>query len=144
MSKHLAIAAHARGPGREVRHAKGWTPERRARQAARARLMQPWRHSTGPRTDAGKVRVAMNALRHGYRGRTWLLRARRIRNAIRLCANTVLLVRVLRRQNDRAASPALQSDRVHLSSLEKEGLKRRDPGRVPGERRFGEGSFHPK
>jgi hypothetical protein len=105
--------------------------------------MQPWRHSTGPRTDAGKVRVAMNALRHGYRGRAWLLRARRIRNAICLCANTVLLVRVLRRQSDRAASPALQGYRVHFPSLEKGGSKRRDPGLVPGNDASGEGSFQP-
>ena len=36
----------------------------------------------------------MNALRHGHRSRAWVLLARRIRRAIRLCAQTVLLVRV--------------------------------------------------
>jgi hypothetical protein len=77
-----------------ARSAKGWTPERRARQAERIRLAQPWKHSTGPKTEAGKARVAMNGLRHGYRGRAWLERACRIRHAIRLCADTVLLARI--------------------------------------------------
>jgi len=81
---------------RAARSAKGWTQERRARQAERARLTQPWRNSTGPKTEAGKARVAMNAFRHGYRGRAWLIRVRRIRNAIRLCADTVFLARVRR------------------------------------------------
>lgn len=81
-----------------ARSAKGWTPERRALQAQRIRLSQPWRRSTGPKTNAGKARVAMNPLRHGYRSRAWHLRARRIRHAIRLCANTLLLARVFMRQ----------------------------------------------
>ena len=71
----------------------GWTPERRARQAASIRCWQPWRCSTGPKTDAGKARVAKNALRHGRRSRAWILLAKRVRRAIRLCARTVLLVR---------------------------------------------------
>jgi hypothetical protein len=87
-----------------ARPSKGWTPERRALQAARARRAQPWRHATGPRTDVGKARVAMNALRHGYRSRAWLLKARRIRDAIRLCAQTVLLARALMRQRELLAS----------------------------------------
>ena len=83
-----------------ARSAKGWTPERRARQAERTRLAQPWCHSTGPKTEAGKIRVAKNAFRHGCRGRIWLERARRIRRAISLCAETVLLVRALVRLRD--------------------------------------------
>jgi hypothetical protein len=47
----------------------------------------------------------MNALRHGRRGRACLSRARRIRNAIRLCAHTVLLARMLMRERDGRPSP---------------------------------------
>ena len=83
-----------------ARSAKGWTPERRARQAERTRRAKPSKHSTGPKTQAGKARVAMNAFRHGCRGRAWLERARRIRHAIRRCAETVLLARVLMVQRD--------------------------------------------
>lgn len=42
----------------------GWTPERRARQAALIRTWKPWEKSTGPRTDEGKARTARN----GYKG----------------------------------------------------------------------------
>lgn len=41
--------------------ANGWTPERRARQAAMIRQWQPWRMSTGPTSDEGKARAACNA-----------------------------------------------------------------------------------
>ena len=45
----------------------GWTPERRARQAAAIRQWRPWDHSTGPRTGAGKARVAQNAYKGAHR-----------------------------------------------------------------------------
>jgi hypothetical protein len=102
----LAASRHAPRSRYAARSAKGWTPERRARQAALIRRRQPWRSSTGPRTDAGKARVATNAFRHGRRGRARLLRARRIRAAIRLCADTLLLARVLMLQRDRLTLPS--------------------------------------
>lgn len=46
---------------------KGWTPERRARQAERIRQWKPWEKSTGPRTEAGKAASNQNALVHGER-----------------------------------------------------------------------------
>ena len=47
--------------------AKGWTPERRARQAELIRKWRPWEKSTGPRTEAGKAVVARNAYKGGTR-----------------------------------------------------------------------------
>jgi len=43
--------------------AKQWTDEERAAQADRCRQQQPWKHSTGPKTIAGKRKVAGNAPR---------------------------------------------------------------------------------
>src|SRR5215212_2394722 len=104
MSNSLAISVSAHTSTRGKHRPKGWTLERRASQAALIRLAQPWRHSTGPKTAAGKARVAMNALQHGFRSRAWTLKARRIRAAIRLCADTLLLARVLMRQSELSAS----------------------------------------
>jgi hypothetical protein len=55
------------------------------------------------KTEAGKARIAMNALRHGQRSRAWIERARRIRRAIRLCADTALLARAFAREQKRLA-----------------------------------------
>lgn len=40
--------------------ANGWTPERRARQAALIHTWKPWERSTGPRTPEGKTKAASN------------------------------------------------------------------------------------
>lgn len=45
--------------------AKGWTEERRRAQAERCRANKPWDKSTGPKTEAGKARVSMNAYKYG-------------------------------------------------------------------------------
>jgi hypothetical protein len=42
--------------------------KRRELQAEIVRKTQPWRHSTGPRSQEGKSRVAQNARKHGLRG----------------------------------------------------------------------------
>jgi len=76
------------------RRPKGWTPERRARQAALIRTWQPWRRSTGPKTEAGKARAALNARRHGLRSRDYLATAAEARRAIRRAAATVARVRI--------------------------------------------------
>jgi len=48
--------------------ANGWTPERRARQAAMIHNWRPWEKSTGPRSDEGKSRTARNGFKGGHRG----------------------------------------------------------------------------
>lgn len=73
---------------------KGWSPERRARQAALIRFWQPWRCSTGPKTAAGKKRCGVNALKHGSRSRAAILRYQRIRYALRLAAENLLRIKV--------------------------------------------------
>ncbi len=47
--------------------ANGWTPERRARQAALIRTWRPWEKSTGPRSADGKARTARNGFKGGHR-----------------------------------------------------------------------------
>ena len=48
--------------------ANGWTPERRARQAALIKSWRPWEQSTGPRTAEGRARSSRN----GFKGGHWL------------------------------------------------------------------------
>ena len=52
-----------------VKMANGWTPERRARQAALIRTWKPWQQATGPRTPDGKATASRNA----YKGGHWLM-----------------------------------------------------------------------
>ena len=63
----------------------GWTPERRARQAALIRTWRPWDQSTGPRTDEGKTRTACN----GDKGGAWRIEREAIRE-LRQTTNELL------------------------------------------------------
>lgn len=45
----------------------GWTPERRAKQAAMIKRWKPWQSSTGPCTQEGKKAAAMNAYKGAIR-----------------------------------------------------------------------------
>ena len=42
-----------------------WTPEARAKQAAKIKAWRPWESSTGPTTPAGKAVCSKNAMQHG-------------------------------------------------------------------------------
>lgn len=44
-----------------------WTPAAKERQRQLIQQQQPWKHSTGPRTAAGKAKVSRNAQKHGLR-----------------------------------------------------------------------------
>ena len=46
---------------------RGWTEERRKKQAEAIRRWKPWENSTGPKSAAGKSRSSMNAYKHGGR-----------------------------------------------------------------------------
>tara|TARA_Y100000031_G_scaffold149416_1_gene187208 strand:+ start:458 stop:889 length:432 start_codon:yes stop_codon:yes gene_type:complete len=46
---------------------RAWSERRRKEQAERCRANKPWLNATGPRTEAGKKAVSMNALKHGAR-----------------------------------------------------------------------------
>ncbi len=59
---------------------KGWTPERRARQAELIRTWRPWEQSTGPRTAEGKATTARN----GDKGGTWRIERDMLRELGRL------------------------------------------------------------
>jgi len=51
-------------------HMRNWTSEERAKQAAAIRRWKPWENSTGPRTEEGKEKCGMNALKHGFHDAT--------------------------------------------------------------------------
>jgi hypothetical protein len=55
--------------------ANGWTPERRARQAALIRNWKPWEQSTGPRSEEGKARASRN----GDQGGEWRVERENLR-----------------------------------------------------------------
>jgi hypothetical protein len=98
---HRPAGRSSKSEGRFARRSKaGWTPERRARQAELIHRSAPWRHSTGPKTDAGKARCAKNALRHGGRSRAHISELQRIRYVLRLAAENIKKVRLLIRLRD--------------------------------------------
>jgi len=45
---------------------KGWTPQRRLKQAKNCLKTKPWEKSTGPKTLEGKNSVKNNAFKHGF------------------------------------------------------------------------------
>ena len=46
---------------------KGWTRERKQKARETALRVRPWEKSTGPRSNVGKERSRLNALKHGMR-----------------------------------------------------------------------------
>ena len=64
----------------------GWTPERRAKQAKMIKQWQPWKTSTGAKTEEGKARSSQNAFKGAER--------KKMREM------TKLLNRLLREQKD--------------------------------------------
>ena len=110
---------------------KGWTRERRARQAALIRRWQPWRYSTGPRTELGKARCAMNGTSHGVLSDAHMLKVRRARQVLRLAARNLALYRALACP----PNPGLRSGgrRMRASTLDREGSCLRDVRMIASE-----------
>lgn len=94
--------------GRSLAAKAGWTHERRARQSALIRSWAPWRRSTGPKTEAGKARCSMNALRHGHRSRAKIREYRKIRYVLRLAAGNVAMLRAHIQARKQAARPQIK------------------------------------
>lgn len=113
---------------RVTRRSKDWSPERRARQAALIRGWQPWRRSTGPRTEAGKVRCAMNALKHGFRSCTTIREYQRIRYAIRLAASNNERLRAFIRNRNARPRIRIKPGYVKLWLARHSGLPRKSVG----------------
>lgn len=86
----------------------GWSSERRARQAALIGRWAPWLSSTGPKTEAGKARCSMNALKHGYRSRATIAEYRRIRRVLRQVDRNIAILRAYIRARDQAARPPIK------------------------------------
>ena len=114
----------------------GWTPERRAQQAERIRLWQPWRRSTGPRTERGKARVAINPLKHGGRSRAHILEMRRVRHALRLAAYNVARLRAFIRLRALSAHETMRRTVVSPPEMFRHGTNERARD-VPGDRFLG-------
>src|SRR5262252_7177299 len=83
---------------RRRKRPKGWTRERRARQAVLIRAWKPWTRSTGPKTARGKAVSAMNALVHGGRSQQTLAEERLVRATLRRCREFTDLVFALCRE----------------------------------------------
>lgn len=64
--------------------ARRWTEKQRLEQARRIRETRPWRWSSGPKTEAGKARVAKNADTGGVRPKLRAL-AREVNQILREC-----------------------------------------------------------
>jgi hypothetical protein len=90
-ARHLHKGERAAHAPRPKRRPKGWSRDRRARQAELIRNWQPWKHSTGPKTDGGKARCSANALKHGRTGRAHRDRRRAVRYACKLARHVLRL-----------------------------------------------------
>ena len=125
MTRHLQRTGPEQICGRIKRRPKGWSPERRARQAALIRSWQPWRRSTGPKTEAGKTRCAMNALKHGQRSQAAIREFQRIRYALRLAEQNIKAVRLLIQLRRAAARPSINYKPWYEAQLRSANLSSR-------------------
>jgi hypothetical protein len=86
-------SVQAQRPKRRTLKSNRWTAERRARQALAIRSWQPWRTSTGPKTQEGKARSTRNALKHGLRSKAFLEGRREDRRILARAADNLAILR---------------------------------------------------
>jgi hypothetical protein len=107
----------APGRGRRLaRHRRPsarWSAERRAHQALAIRTWQPWRTSTGPRTQDGKARSAGNALKHGNRSQASIERRREDR---RILARSTCNIALGKRLLGTVLSPGLSAEALRAKA----------------------------
>ena len=65
------------------------TPELRARQSQAIQSWQPWKKSTGPKSDVGKAKVSRNAVKHGDRSADTLAELQALRALLAECKQRV-------------------------------------------------------
>ncbi len=85
-----------------------WTPERRARQAARIRIWAPWARSTGPKTATGKAKSARNSYKHGGRARDMRLISRALSAQFRYLRTVNAYISLKKRQSSHCANELLE------------------------------------
>jgi hypothetical protein len=110
-----ADAGPAACPKRRTLRSTRWTAERRARQAAAIRAWQPWRKSTGPKTQDGKVRSARNAVKHGFRSKAFIEARREDRRIFARAAENLAILRLV--LAPRLTPPAMRSMAPALSAV---------------------------
>ena len=89
----VAASVQAQRPKRRTLKSNRWTVERRARQALAIRSWQPWRTSTGPKTQNGKARSTRNALKHGLRSKAFIEGRREDRRILARAADNLAILR---------------------------------------------------
>jgi hypothetical protein len=112
--------------------ANGWTPERKAKQAAAIRRWRPWQSATGPKTRAGKARASQNAKTHGIYSATMTDEERALLPSMRtgtLDDELVLARILLRRELANEIDPAKQMALVERKVTRPDGTTTiyRDP-----------------
>jgi len=77
-----ALVSRNRRPPGQI----GVGANKRARQSLAIRSWQPWKRSTGPKSDAGKAVVARNAVKHDGRSADTLAELKALRQLLAQCS----------------------------------------------------------